>query len=434
MPIVFEEKQVTNKKIQLEPNTIKKLKYGLLAFDDLQKNSDSIRKDTPGVKQAKHVTSTDYRTDDKNKKEGQITPLEAERIIHHDKYDSDANSTFHQLFDAETMTDIKSKLKQVRTTQKPTLPQKDNNKTATNIPTPTVQPVKAPKPNSVSESKKIHINEAQLLKLKEYHDQLTLPFDGTNDKFNDEHFVDWLEDTGTYGQLPPSNGDIDNYISLNFDEAFDILLSWEDNDSIFDEFIIYLREKCEKNNYPIENMFEGIDSDDLDSILDQNYNYYALQDYMTSETQDEFNAYMETLFEDKLNEFNPKINERGLIYVEREITLPNLLKKDVKNDILLKHHKNYYSALDYLYGDHIGQYWSWLYGKAYCGGSGDKVLLRGYVAPESVDWTETLAKQAYSLYEEREIFIQYGKPIEIVEIKTKKGERLPIRGSIIMKA
>lgn len=174
MPIILQEKKSNN--IQLEPKNINQIKQKLYNFDNVWKQSNNIRKDIPGVQQAKHVVRTDYNTDNKNKQEGQITQLEAERIINHDKVDKNGQSIFHQLFDADTMTDIKSKVKQARTKQKPTLPQKDNNKTATKISVPNVKAVQPQKPNSVAEGiiyqspKTIFINENQLKILKEYQD------------------------------------------------------------------------------------------------------------------------------------------------------------------------------------------------------------------------------------------------------------------------
>lgn len=146
MPIFLPENE--NKQIQLNPKSIQNIQRGLYQFDKIQKQSSDIRNDISGVKQARHVVGTDYRTDNKNKKEGQISRLEAERIINHDKTDTNKKSIFHQLFDDNTMIDIKSKIKQQRTAEKPSLPQKNNNKTAMNAPVPNVKEVSPQKPNT----------------------------------------------------------------------------------------------------------------------------------------------------------------------------------------------------------------------------------------------------------------------------------------------
>ena len=150
MPIILQERK--DKDIYLEPKNIKQLQQKLFKFDNVWKNNKGLRKDIPGVQQAKHVVNSDYNTNNDTKQEGQISQLEAERIIHHDKTDKNGKSVFHQLFDSDTMNDIKSKLNQVRTQQKPTLPQKDNNKKVTLPSVPSVKEVQPQKPTSVTES------------------------------------------------------------------------------------------------------------------------------------------------------------------------------------------------------------------------------------------------------------------------------------------
>ena len=90
-----------------------------------------------------------------------------------------------------------------------------------------------------------------------------------------------------------------------------------------------------------------------------------------------------------------------------------------------------------LYSNGVGVYWSWLEGDAYCGGGysdGQKIKLMGYVDPKSIDWTETISKQAYSLAEEREIQIKRGEPIEIFSVITTDGKKFPLQNTIIVKA
>ena len=172
MPIFLSENE--NKQIQLSPKTVQNIQQGLYQFDNIQKNTSDIRNDISGVKQARHVVGTNYRTDNKNKKEGQISRLEAERIINHDKTDNNKKSIFHQLFDDNTMLDIKSKVKQQRTAEKPTQPQKDNNKTAMKPSVPSVKKVTPQQPNTnegeikekTPNGKKIHITENQLKIIK----------------------------------------------------------------------------------------------------------------------------------------------------------------------------------------------------------------------------------------------------------------------------
>ena len=156
MPIILtEDNIILNKKIN------DKLKDKVSIIDNAIDNDSTIRRDIPGLKIAKHTIGTNYRSKNK-KKSGSISTKEAERIINHAKYDTDVNSTFNTIFDADIMGDIKQKLSQKRTSVKSLTPVKDNNKTATK--TSQVNAVSAVKPNNISENigKTIKITKEQL--------------------------------------------------------------------------------------------------------------------------------------------------------------------------------------------------------------------------------------------------------------------------------
>lgn len=159
MPIILiEDNIILNKK------TNDKLKNKVSIIDSTIDDDDTIRRDIPGLKIAKHTIGTNYRTDNK-KKSGSISTKEAERIINHAKYDTNPNSTFNTIFDADVIGDIKQKLSQKRTSVKPSIPVKDNNKTATK--TSQVNAVSEVKPNNVSENicKTIKITAEQLKRI-----------------------------------------------------------------------------------------------------------------------------------------------------------------------------------------------------------------------------------------------------------------------------
>ena len=642
MPIILYERK--DKDIYLEPKNIKQLQQKLFKFDNVWKNNKGLRKDIPGVQQAKHVVNSDYNTNNDTKQEGQISQLEAERIIHHDKTDKNGKSVFHQLFDSDTMNDIKSKLNQVRTQQKPTLPQKDNNKKVTLPSVPSVKEVQPQKPTSVTESvdysevkfyeylenysvweifgmfengenpfsplinpsmyqkalsefvkfgkftnfptkhiyqwmgiimkntailasiteiaghtpnsplyefidyyfgnqddpdeawkiykesndfdadddysamiefleergffkwsllpdgsdawsdfgleplekicveynenkspeevivlinkaldithqrgdlasmfivggsktltaisesyktkKTIFINENQLNILKEYRNQLILPFDGDDRKMNYEHFVDWLEEIGTYGKLPQSTANIESLIENNTQEAYESFINWED--STYDSFFDFMN-ICIDKQEDIYSLFD-VDTESIDEILESK-DYWQLYDYLNNVGEQEFEKFRKDNFNQLLEDFIGmyQINDRGLLYVERAIEIPMITDKTfktysgVKNDL--------YNFLQDNYGNHIGQYWSWYRGKVQSSGGyyskTNNILICGYVAPESVDWEETIAKQAYGLRDEKEIFINYNEPIEITNIKVGNNKSLPLNGPIIVKA
>ena len=323
MAIIIKETE-KKKDITLEPKLVKQLQDKVTAFDGIWEDNDDVRKDIPGVQQAKHVVGTEYNTDNKNKQSGQISNLEAKRIINHAKTDQNGKSVFNQLFSPEIMNDIKAKLKQTRTQQQPTLPQKDNNKTATQVPTPNVKEVKPVKANSairescshsdtsfedfvfeISESKrrvkKIYLNESQLHILKEYRDQLILPLDGDDNKMNYEHFIDWIEEDGQYGQLPTFQGDIQDLIAKHIADVYEEYRNNEcDIETDFDDFIDETLEDKEE----LHSLFDGITPEKIDDYLVQNpYSYGDLYEYLNSYGQQEFEKFIVDKFNDELSNF-----------------------------------------------------------------------------------------------------------------------------------
>ena len=69
----------------------------------------------------------------------------------------------------------------------------------------------------------------------------------------------------------------------------------------------------------------------------------------------------------------------------------------------------------------LGNCWTWKQGRgeAYCGnyyGNNDYILLQGWVDPKSINWEETLVRNAWSLNEECEIFINDGQIVEVDKI------------------
>lgn len=55
--------------------------------------------------------------------------------------------------------------------------------------------------------------------------------------------------------------------------------------------------------------------------------------------------------------------------------------------------------------------------------------------PYSVEWSETIMKNIYSLSYEQEIFIKYGELIEVNEIiELNNNKKLPLKNTILIKA
>lgn len=110
--------------------------------------------------------------------------------------------------------------------------------------------------------------------------------------------------------------------------------------------------------------------------------------------------------------FGPEFNERGNMYVERVVVLYNNLG-DVIGDEL------YHDLVD-AYQDNVGGCWSWKKGGAadYCNNSnkGTKLLLRGWIRLDDIDWVETVYLNGYRMNAECEIRVRPNAKVELFEI------------------
>lgn len=123
-------------------------------------------------------------------------------------------------------------------------------------------------------------------------------------------------------------------------------------------------------------------------------------------------------------ENNFKKNKRGLIYVERMIDI------DMSKDL---------SKLDF---SSVGECWSWCRGNSnnYCSASRYdilnktpyvKVVLCGYVHPNSIDWKETIYLNSYDMKNETEIRMNDNALVEVSYIKIN-GEKVSLGGSYLI--
>ncbi len=280
--------------------------------------------------------------------------------------------------------------------------------------------------------KSIYLTQKQLNVLKEYRDQLTIPFDGIDGKYNYQHFIDWLESIGKYGKLPKSDSNIQKLMSDSFNESLELFS--EDYDLELNEFIEYLNDNnislFELVNLPEEECEEYIKDND-----------FYISNYFNDNGKIEFDnfkceKFQDALYDNAFDHNNFRTNDRNLLFIERFIEIPKSLDKTFNT--YNKKHNDLFLYLTNEYGNNIGQYWSWFEGGVQCGSpyysKTDKIILRGYVDPKNVDWEETIYRNAYSCKEEREIYLPYNTPIEIFEILTKDGKKLPLNGSIIVNA
>ena len=435
MPIFIKENQELKDNMYEIPDKLEKhLKQTLSKYGDYTQNKGYKRLNSlvnpeynkrsdkaDQFKDGKHITFTDMKRIDHDFRHMNKNPKDLNRILN----GGDEMAHF-----------VKDTLNKERTKVKPidSVPEvNDNNK---NQLKPNIKPMKPIQLGDVSanvhENKKIYIKENQLNLLKEYRNQLTIPFDGVNGKYNYEHFIDYLENIGTYGVLEQtSKPKINDFVDDNIIKSFNFYLEEMDED-FNDKFIDFIKSKSNNLNniFSIPNYTEYIEDEYYDDLMD-----YYLSDY----GKQEWKNYLFDIFEDEIYYWGfperIKQNERGLIIIERAITVPDLLNKSYS--IYGERNNDFYNFLNKRYDDGIGCYWSWYEGKPYCGGSYDKsqtIYLKGCVDPINVDWDETIAKQAYSLNEEMEIKIKPQSPIEISEIITTNGKHLPLKKPIIVKA
>ena len=118
------------------------------------------------------------------------------------------------------------------------------------------------------------------------------------------------------------------------------------------------------------------------------------------------------------------VNDRGLIYMERTITMPNFNSPNFS----YQGNKNYYNFLKKLYSD-LGNCFTWAegYGEAYCGTNYGKdgcndITLKCWVDPKDVNWEETIYRNCYPLKNEKEIYIdRSGAKVEVFDVKLMAG-------------
>lgn len=280
------------------------------------------------------------------------------------------------------------------------------------------------------ESKKtIYLKESHLSILKEYYNQLTLPFDGNYHMVNGqriptkktyEYYIDWLEEIGRYGTLNGKPNDIpktyiDEYLSNSWDELKDnfestyfesygeyVIPNWiDDLLSIHEDalqyhgkpmFIDLEQDKEEewdeetseyvtlppKDNLEfLKEILEGFkkypDIDDLRAILTplgKNWIDNKIKNMIHDRLEGE-NFWEEGYSGDGFmcSVYRHPNCENGLLYIERVIRIPNYLSSkewvEKDNDTDLT---DYYQYLnEHFYG--IGDCWTYEVGggEDYCG-------------------------------------------------------------------
>ena len=341
--------------------------------------------------------------------------------------------------------------------------------------------------NKLKGGKTIYITEKQLLLLKEYHNELNIPFDDPSRPYdlkdNYEHLVDFFEEIGKYGKLPSTGFDKFDYNQYiyNIIEGVDgtKLKAWFDGiesgelmgvqmfvnfinnyydcEELFkdDDRLTNILNICKEKGHITEDdvMDAGIISDDEYRYADAHIDPFDLLSYEGPLTDYGREVYTKNILKERLEDFideqfNFEIDERGLIRIEREITIPAIHSKymsAVDREKVTHDENNYYQHLIDNYGG-VGNCWTFREGwaEAYCGqsfGSGTfSATMVGYVNPNDVIWDDTLELNLAIPYE-AELRLKVGATVEIDKVTVvdeltpdKKTFNLPLRGPILISA
>ena len=411
-----------------------------------------------GFKRLQGLVDPNYNKQDDNTSEDgsrQISFSDMKRIKHDfDHMSKDPHDIQRVLNGGEKMASfVNDTLRKERTKVEPVLKQKEVETRNKNAVKPTVAPMKPIEVGNITanvhENKKtIFISEYQLNVLKEYRDQLELPFEDphTSNPYmrpNYQHYIDFLESIGRYGQLPKSNCDIQKYVDTYFEDA--VYYWWgEENDrynpnELYDYYLKEFFEQHQDNFYKLFNISPHMVDEYLD---DKDCTYDLINHYLSEFGQKEWENYLVYRFEDNLSAYhfpnNLTINDRGLIYVERTIVLPNM--NDYKFHTTLYNNRNdLYKHLTNNY-EGVGIYWTWAKGagEPYNGSEFNvnvkvqQATLKGWVKCEDINWEETLMMNTYCLSHEREIRLPHHTEVEVFEVVLSNGKKLPLKQPIIV--
>lgn len=310
---------------------------------------------------------------------------------------------------------------------------------------------------SENNKKSIIIPESKILKILEDRNQTMFNFDNNGNvfygKYNYQHFIDYLENIGKYGQLSPTNFDssfLMKYVNSFIDDALENTLTNNvDDDDVFDNllegFAEILSDAIEGDNrakgFLTDNGFElakmlsnekYISKIGIFNYLKNNI-YQPLKFFLNDNGLAEIEDYADEINLNRLEESNffdgLTLNDRGLLYIERCISIPytkGYRGNDRTNDTF-KYFSNEYGG--------VGNCWSWKKGggEAYLSRSFDDgtsiIRMIGCVDPRNVDWVTTISRNMYSLRNEKEIYIDNFKTLEIDEISIENENKTDYQGN-----
>lgn len=225
---------------------------------------------------------------------------------------------------------------------------------------------------------------------------------------NLHQFVQYMREYGKQEELKPCSVTAYDKFSKNTFYIDDVVDSF---DTFGLQSLVY--DYCIENN--IEMCDEFGDEIEFSDEMDEPMSFI--------EDMDDFNKYCINLAEDHI--FADLMDDnRNMIYIEREITVPKFINKD-----------KFYDLLKRDYDGKLGIWWTYCEGNAEAQWGehhGDSVTLYGYVSPEDVDWDETIRANLF-IPDEKELTLKEGATIELDCVKTERGHTI-FKGNLLYKA
>lgn len=264
---------------------------------------------------------------------------------------------------------------------------------------------------NIDKNKKIILKEKQINVLKEYFNQLQIPFEefgDENGKENYDYYLDYLEEVGTYGELPPSN-----MSKINLYEELDNRIFSLFNFLSTLEIINFIKKNPQYYTGTKKEIKSLYGNKLLAKITDEGLKILAKQ-----------------LFDTRTFINSLTFNEKGLIYVERVISV-NFPLKERPSEKTFHYFKKAHKT--------FGTYWTWKKGGAeefrktdYFKEKQNCFIFKGFVDPKSINVDGTLrANNSYP--NECELTLKRNEPIQINEIIwLEENKKLPLNQPIIV--
>ena len=445
MPLIIREdsEKLTKRQIIIPDEVADKLRQNMNLYAN-DKTSD-------GYKRLRSLTDKDYnkRSDGKETQHNDkmtVSFADARRIDHDFKsLKQNPNSKeFNMLGGFDTYNAIKNGLKQARTSVK-------QNNPVPPVPKIDKHPAKTPEVkddfkmgNANITVKEIYITDKQAEYLTEYYNQLKIPFNNPSKpydpKANYELLIDYLEKIGRYGTLPPSNSKIKNCVSIPKEH----ILNATKREDIINNYVGYLISNT-LNDF-IEEYKDNLEYFKDQDVVNNSYNYeydsfdQIHEEVLTDEALPIFKEMLSAnMYCDLFYNMHITYNERGLIYIERMITAPNVMS-DGNVSVGYDNPQAYKDYYQYLTTQLNGVGVCWTYRKggsdAYCGEhfpNSSVIIFKGFVDSNDVEWNDTVELNL-AMPDEYELRLKEGANVEIDEVIIDDGKKLPLKSPIIVQA